>query len=127
MIKHVVIFENSKVEFTDAAAAQNYKDNTPGALRIDVITESDPETPIENIEVPMWRLRAILTLMGLKDSVDAIINSLPEPDKSIGKIAWEYGNTIMRLSPITTAVQQGLSLTNTQVDEIFNQAFAINV
>ena len=126
MIKYVVIKEDGRVEFTSMTAAEVYKDTINNAVRIDTVEEVDQQV-IDNIEVPMWRLRVVLTMMGMKDSVDAIIDSLPEPQKSVGKIAWEYGNTIFRLSSITLIVQQGLNLTDNQVNDIFTQAQNLTV
>jgi len=122
MTKYAVIKTDGRVEYTDFAAAQDYASKNPNCLRIDTVVEEDAPVPEASREVANWRIVAILTLMGLNDDVSNMINSFPEPDRTIARMGYEKGNTIDRLSPIVSAIQQSLSLTNQQVDEIFTQA-----
>jgi hypothetical protein len=122
MIKHVVIKTDGRVEFTDAAAAQDYFDRNTDCVRIDIVDEPDSAAPEQAREVANWRIVAILTLMGLDDDVNNMIDSFQEPDRTIAKMGYQRGNTIDRTSPIVFAIQQALNLTNQQVDEIFSQA-----
>jgi hypothetical protein len=122
MIKHVVIKIDGRVEFTTPESAQTYFDTNEGCLSIEIVNEPDIEVPETQREVANWRIVAILKLMGLDESVNAMIDSFPEPDRTIAKMGYERGNTIDRTSPIVNAIQQALNLTNQQVDEIFSQA-----
>jgi len=76
-------------------------------------------------EVPTWRIRAILAIMGLENDVNDAIESLPEPDKTIAERAWSYGSSSERTSSIISYIQNVLNLTNEQVDSIFIQASQI--
>lgn len=97
--------------------------------------QSDPVlsqiTPIEvwvcPVEVQLWRLRTILKAQGLFPSVQAVIANIPDPTlKLAAEEGFEYGNVVSRTSPIMLIVQQGLSLTDDQVDQIFIAAEQIN-
>lgn len=79
-----------------------------------------PEAPPE--EVPAWRVKAVAKLMGLTDSIDAVLASLPEPQRTVATFAWNEGNVISRTSPTTVALGQALGLTSAQIEEIFIQA-----
>lgn len=123
MIKYRVIRTDGYTEFIDQQDAQNYFDNTPDAISIDTVTQ-EPEPVIEPIprEVPNWRVRAAVEMLGYKPQVDAFIAQLPLQQRIVAINAWEYGNTTNRYSPITLGIQQGLSLTDAQVDAIFDLA-----
>lgn len=81
------------------------------------ITES--KTPLE---VALWKLRAILSLMGLEDGVTQALSNLQEPNRTAALAIWDRGNTVDRFSPTVLFLQQTLGLTNTQVNNIFIEA-----
>ena len=88
-------------------------------------------TPIEvwvcPEEVQLWRLRTILKAQGLFTTVQTVIDNIPDPTlKLAAEEGFEYGNVVSRTSPIMLIVQQGLSLTDGQVDQIFIAAEQIN-
>jgi hypothetical protein len=88
-------------------------------------------TPIEvwiaAEEVQLWRLRTILKAQGLFTSVQTVIANIPDPSlKLAADEGFEYGNVVSRTSPIMMVVQQGLGLTDDQVDQIFIAAEQIN-
>lgn len=88
-------------------------------------------TPIEvwvcPEEVQLWRLRTILKAQNLFTAVQAVIANIPDPQtKLAAEEGFEYGNVVSRTSPIMLIVQQGLSLTDDQVDQIFIAAEQIN-
>lgn len=100
-----------------------------------IMVENDPIlsqiTPIEiwvsPEEVQLWRLRTILKVQGLFTSVQTAIANIPDPTlKLAAEEGFEYGNVVSRISPITQIIQQGLSLTDDQVDQIFIAAEQIN-
>jgi hypothetical protein len=78
-------------------------------------------------EVQLWRLRTILKSQNLFTAVQAAIANIPDPVlKLAAEEGFEYGNVVSRTSPIMMVVQQALSLTDTQVDQIFIAAEQIN-
>lgn len=120
--KYSVIRDDGRTDFLSMSEAQAYFDSIPNGIRIDVVEEDEPLPPVNDEEIPTWRLRAVCELLELKPQIDAAIAALPDPDKTIAYNAWEYGNTTSRLSPFVLGVQQVLGLTDQQVDDIFVQA-----
>lgn len=80
-----------------------------------------------NSEVMLWKLKAVLNSMGLLAQVEAALNSLPEPTKTNALLAWEYSPTVSSSSATTKFIQGVLSLTDEQVEQIFNNAAIIEV
>lgn len=78
-------------------------------------------------EVASWKLRAILKSSGLFTQVEAALNSLQEPDKTIALEAWEYSATINQYSKATKLIQLACNLTDEQVEEIFTNAEKISI
>jgi hypothetical protein len=78
--------------------------------------------PRKIAEVAMWRIRAVLQVMGLVAQVEQLINLLEEPNRTVALVAWNFGNTIERNSPTVMFLQSGLQLTAVQVDNLFVQA-----
>ena len=132
MEKKVVITTAGKVEFSgDYAAelAQDFFDTNKNICIeiIDVFENIEVPKIIKNEDVAMWRVRTALIFMGLKSQVDAAIDSLPEPSRTIAQQSWEYGNTINRASPITEAIKSMLKLSPEQFELVFTTAENINV
>lgn len=70
-------------------------------------------------EIPLWAFRISIRKNGLKESVEGLLNSLPEPQKSDALDHYEYGNFIVRSHPFIAVFSQMLNLTEKQVDDIF--------
>lgn len=64
------------------------------------------------------RIQLVIDGYNLNDIVIAI-NQLPEPDKSIALIEWDYANTFERDNTLLNAVAIILNLNDTDVDNIF--------
>ena len=84
-----------------------------------VISDLPKEVPNE---IPLWAFRSILTLMGYAQNVADLIDSLPEPQKAVAKIQYEYGNFIVRDHALISTLGSQLGLTNDQIDNIFIEA-----
>jgi hypothetical protein len=87
-----------------------------------VVSEIVPEVPAE---VPLWAFRAILTVSGIAQNVDAMLDALDEPQKTIAKTQWVYGNFIVRSHPLIVALGSQLGMTSTQIDDVFIQAASL--
>jgi hypothetical protein len=113
--------ENSNIE--------ELTDDETGATqwRADSVRKEWPKVPEVPIEVYAWRLRLATQMGGLKTTIDALLNSLPEPDKTIALEAWNSGVTIRRDSPLIASLATQLGLTKEQVDEYFIQANSIEI
>ena len=78
-----------------------------------------------------WRLtvsisnrqaRLALKQENLLDQVNAIISSLPEPDKSLIETEWEYAAVIERSSPWIGSMTYALGITEEDMDDLFKLA-----
>lgn len=74
-------------------------------------------------EIPLWAFRSVLTLTGIsQESIGTLIASLPEPQKTVATIQWEYGNYIVRSHPLISTMGAALGLTSEQIDNVFISA-----
>ena len=93
---------------TPAEIEQAFKDKTPA-------------------ETQLWRLRTILNLMNLIATIESALDQLDEPTKTAAKNVWNYGTTVERYSQTVLFIQGVTQMTDDQVDEIFQQAEAIQI
>lgn len=73
-------------------------------------------------QVTMRQARLALLDTGLLDTVEAALNSLPEPTKTRSLIEWNHGSTVERNSALVVQMANALGLDPTQVDNLFIQA-----
>ena len=78
-------------------------------------------------ETQLWRVRTILNLMNLIPTIESALEQLEEPTKTAAKNVWNYGTTIERYSQTVLFIQSVTQMTDDQVDEIFQQAEAIQI
>jgi hypothetical protein len=78
-------------------------------------------------EVQLWRLRTILKLMNLIATIENALDQLQEPNQTAAKNVWNYGTTVERYSQTVLFIQSVTEMTDDQVDEIFQQAEAIEI
>lgn len=76
-------------------------------------------------QVPMWALREATIAAGQKSAIEAAMNALPEPDRSIAWNRWEYKDSILRQSTIIASLQSALGWSNEYVDDLYKSAAAI--
>ena len=75
--------------------------------------------------VTMRQARLTLLGAGLLAGVEAAIDALPEPQKSAARIEWDYSSEVHRTKPFVATLAGALSLTDTQLDNLFTQAAAL--
>jgi hypothetical protein len=73
-------------------------------------------------EVQLWKIRTVISLMGLKETIENVMNNLEEPTKSAALNIWNYGTAIDRNSQTVLMIQSILQMTEVEVDNIFIQA-----
>lgn len=78
-------------------------------------------------EVQLWRVRTILKLMNLETTIESALEQLQEPTQTAAKNVWNYGTTVERYSQTVLFIQSVTQMTDDQVDEIFQQAEAIQI
>lgn len=86
-----------------------------------------PYTQIPTIpSVTARQFRQALVLMGIStDTIEAALNSLPEPTKSLATIEWQYSNAFERNRPLVIEVGQMLGYTSDQLDAIWELAASL--
>jgi hypothetical protein len=130
MIKYKLTKDNKSIDFSSLNDVALFKQTNPEWANIQPVEYEEqiiPEPQIVPFDVPTWRLRAILALDNLEQSVTDALNQLTEPQKTIAKRAWDYGSKTERSSPTVDFIKGVLSLTDAQVDDIFVQAEAIQI
>jgi hypothetical protein len=95
-----------------------------GATPAEIDQAFKDKTPAES---QLWRVRTILKLMNLIPTIESALEQLDEPTKTAAKNVWNYGTTIERYSQTVLFIQSVTQMTDDQVDEIFQQAEAIQI
>ena len=88
---------------------------------VDFISDDETDVFVPH-EVALWKIRVILKVMGLEQSIINSFELLEEPNKTGAKYIYEYGTSIERNSPTVLFLQQVLQMTEEQVDNIFINA-----
>lgn len=69
------------------------------------------------------QIRTALVLSGISISIiETALQSLPEPDKSVATIAWEYSNDFFRDNPLVNSLAPLLNLTEEDLDNLWTLA-----
>lgn len=69
------------------------------------------------------QMRIALVMSGISlDTIESVINSLPEPTKTVTRVTWEYSVEFQRNNPLLNTMAPILGLTKEQVDNIFTLA-----
>jgi hypothetical protein len=89
---------------------------------IESATEEEIAEANTPLEVALWKVRAVLTVMGLEVNVTQALSNLPEPNRTAALAIWDRGNTVDRYSPTVMFLQNVLGLTDFQVNNIFIEA-----
>lgn len=77
------------------------------------------------VEVTMRQARRALHAAGHLAAVDAAIDALTEPARSVARIDWDYSNSVRRDNATMAALAAALGLSGAQVDALFAAARAI--
>lgn len=78
-------------------------------------------------EVPLWKLRTTLTMMGLTNQIETVLNDLLEPQRTAALAIWNHGNTVERYSNTVLFLQSQLKMSDDELDEIFINANKIEL
>jgi hypothetical protein len=128
--KYKISNGSTTIDFATFTDASNFIIANPEWAGIPIIEYEEEilPTPVPvPFDVPTWRLRAILALDNLEQSVTDALDQLTDPQKTIAKRAWDFGSKTERSSPTVDFIKGVLSLTDAQVDDIFVQAEAIQI
>lgn len=78
-------------------------------------------------EVALWKIRFVLSQMGLEQAVTDAINLLEEPQRTAAIYIWNFGTAIERNSNTVIFIKTTLGLTEADADNIFIQANQITL
>lgn len=108
----VVIKENGQI-------IENIREMT-----LEEISSRPPiEISINSLTLTARQIRLWLLSKGILPAhIDAVISSLPEPQKSAVQIDWEYATIFERSNPMINQLGVALGLTTEEIDIGFNEA-----
>lgn len=115
--------DETKVEiYVDDATTQQIEDEILQLC-------SDIDT-LEIVEVPRSatprQMRTALVMSGIPlANIEAMLDSLEEPNKSIAKIAWEYSTEFLRDNELMDQLYPNLGLSSEDVDNLFSLAVTL--
>lgn len=125
--KYAVVNGPEQTEFATKKEADNYTEKHGGKVQeVEEVIE-ETTTAVADYEVALWRIKSVLKLMGMEASIQAAIEQMNEPDRTVAATAWEYAYTIARNSATVGFVQKVLQLKDEEVTAIFEQAQLIDV
>jgi hypothetical protein len=78
-------------------------------------------------EIANWRAKAVLSAMGKLAAVEAAIQSMPEPERTIVSLAWSGDAKLARKGKTVTGMAAVLGLSDDAVDELFIAADQIAI
>ncbi len=124
LITETLIDELLQVEMVKPFFNFETREFYEGATQEEIEQAFKDKTPTE---VQLWRVRTILKLMNLETTIESALEQLQEPTKTAAKNVWNYGTTVERYSQTVLFIQSVTQMTDDQVDEIFQQAEAIQI
>lgn len=80
-----------------------------------------PNPPIPNVTPRQIRQALIISGVDL-NTIEAAIDSMPEPQRSLARTEWEYSTAFERNRPLVAQVGQLLGWTDTQLDTLWVMA-----
>jgi hypothetical protein len=78
-------------------------------------------------EIANWRAKALLASMNLLVEVADCLSALPEPQRTIARLAWAGDARLARRGPTVLAMADAMQLSDAQLDEMFRAAESITV
>lgn len=105
--------------FPDEQAWQQFvsdHSNADGELNL------TPPKPRPPAKVTMRQARLALSAAGILTQVDAAINALEEPQRSVARIEWDYSQEVQRDRELVQLLGPALGLSDEQLDDLFREA-----
>ena len=85
------------------------------------LAQSDPGIFVP-ASVTMRQARLALHAAGLLGQVEAAIEALPEPNRTVARIDWDYASEVHRASEFVTLLGAALKLDKQSLDDLFLKA-----
>lgn len=80
---------------------------------------ADPVVPVVPSSVLMRQARRALLQSGLLAQVNVAVASMPGMEGEAARVDWEFAGTVERNNPLVQSLATALSLTETQLDDLF--------
>ena len=119
---------NGQKEVPFAPSKEFVKAKWNGTLYVEGATEEEIiAVRVVPNEVALWKIRTVLSIMGLTNQIETILNDLVEPQRTGALAIWNHGNTVERYSNTVLYLQSQLSMTDTELDNVFVEAEKISL
>lgn len=82
-------------------------------------------TPVTLPDLAPYQFRAMLKLSGKQDDLYAVLDAMPEPNRTVAQSKLEYSLTFKRDNDLVLSAKQALGLTEAELDEMWIQAASI--
>ena len=105
-------------EYNAATGETTERDMTPEEIAAMQEMENLPEPVPQSLTSRQLRLQWVIDGHDLA-TIQAAINQLPEPQKSVAQINWEYAGTFDRDNELLCGVADALGIKDEQLDDIF--------
>jgi len=120
LIKFKIVLSDKTIEFTTEEEALSFKQ----ANNLSEEIESFEEVIAENLYVPEQvtprQFRQALVLSGISmQQIEDVINSQPEPMKSLAMIEWEYSTAFLRSNQMVNQLAPALNFTQEMLDDLW--------
>ena len=124
MIVYKVVLGNISHEFDSITDAQAFcLSESLDFENIQEIEKQAPEQRLRLKDVSARQLRQAIVLSGMTlAQVDAILDSLDEPNKSLAKIAWEFEVKFSRNDELVDFIGASIGITSQQIDDLWGLA-----
>jgi len=125
-----ILIEDERLHLLNVLLSLNIDNYAKSKLVFPLVQDVVDGVPVR---VTRWQLRAQLAILGLEANVTAALNALPDSTqaeqefKIKAQYAWDYSNNIERTSPTVSMIQVVLGLTDAEVDDIFVNAYQIDI
>lgn len=132
-MKFAFVNEDKIIKIEDHDDESNFIDAHTFQIVVDV-TDASPEPKVgwywngkkfynKLADVTPRQIRQALILSGVSlEQIDAAIDSLPEPTRSLAKVEWEYSVAFIRTNPLVESVGLMLGWTSEQLDNLWVMA-----
>ena len=85
--------------------------------------EEEPGPELIIYDVTPRQIRLKLLSIGITSAqIEALINTLPSPDKDAAMIAWEYSTSFQRNNQFVPIIGKMLNYTSDQLDQMWTEA-----
>ena len=102
--------------------SQKQREATPQEISQRLLDIAEATKPVIPQSVTPRQAKLSLAMGGVYDEIIAILEGLPEPQKTLSKIEWDYATEFKRSHMLVHQMKQAMGWTDEFVDELFINA-----